>query len=49
MDAFSDPTVVAEQEMVEQDKSMDLVVQRVREQVYVPFSFITVVCDHLAL
>eukprot|EP00752_Nemacystus_decipiens_P007448 g6657.t1 len=28
MDAFSDPTVVAEQEMVEQDKSLDLVVQR---------------------
>ncbi|CAM9405904.1 unnamed protein product [Ectocarpus sp. 6 AP-2014] len=27
-DAFSDPTVVAEQEMVDQDKSLDLVVQR---------------------
>lgn len=30
MDAFSDPAVVAEQEMVEQDKNLDLVVQRVR-------------------
>lgn len=39
MDAFSDPTVVAEQEMVEQDKNLDLVVQRVRPRTWRPETF----------
>lgn len=30
MDAFSDPTIVAEQEMVEQDRNLELALQRVR-------------------